>query len=30
MRLTNGDEKIAVFDRIDKIPFPGDQFKVAF
>ena len=30
MRLTNGDEKMVVFDRIDKIPFPGDQFKVAF
>ena len=30
MRLTNGDEKMIVFDQIDKIPFPGDQLKVAF
>ena len=30
MRLTNGDEKMVVFDQIDKIPFPGDQLKVAF
>ena len=30
MRLTNGDEKMVVYDQIGKIPFPGDQFKVAF
>ena len=30
MRLTNGDEKMVAYDQIDKIPFPGDQLKVAF
>ena len=30
MRLTNGDEKMVVYDQIGKIPFPGDQFKVAY
>ena len=30
MKLTNGDEKMINFDQIGKIPFPGDQLKVAF
>ena len=30
MKLTNGDEKMVVYDQIGKIPFPGDQLKVAF
>ena len=30
MKLTNGDEKMVNFDQIGKIPFPGDQLKVAF
>ena len=30
MKLTNGDEKMVNFDQIGKIPFPGDQLKVAY
>ena len=29
LRLTNGDEEKVYNDQIEKIPYPGDQFKVA-
>ena len=29
LKLTNGDEEKVSYDQIEKIPYPGDQFKVA-
>ena len=29
LKLANGDEEKASYDQIEKIPYPGDQYKVA-